>query len=439
MLAGGLGLALFALSKGKRLPGFLGVGAAGLGGALLGVGLHKKGVADGRKQAEQEILPAFQGLQAQADKTISDMQTQYEATITQLRQGGGGAGGTGPGTGDAGATPGGAGDPTADPTGGTPGGTPGEGMPGQDTAPVIDIPTAATTGTGPGTALVGASVTLPAGAGSTGEIAAGGAFTIAAAVGQAAGYATLEEANAAVQATVSTQTMGSRHLRYVVIQQGQKFYSAVAKAAEGGTPAGPALTPEQGKVVAWNAINHMDAAGWQTYTWTEQGGGRSTSVPYGQPKPFAPNAGPVAGTPAPAPGAPPVAGPATPTPSPASTPAFDPASQLTRTFSLNDSGTARGGVLQLQSVAGSSTGYATGAEATSAARQARAAAGGGSEWTRWITTQGGDGRFYVFQGSLVSRATADLTAAAPLHVLGRGFAEYYDGAARAWVAVADAA
>jgi hypothetical protein len=121
---------------------------------------------------------------------------------------------------------------------------------------------------------------------------------------------------------------------------------------------------------------------------------------------------------------------------------LDPATQIGRSFSINASTTedgsiVRGGVLQVQRFIDTSAGgFGTAEEAATAARAARAAAGGGNQWSRWITLQGSDGRHYVYEGSIVKRATAELQAA-PVHVFGSGFAEYFDGATNAWKAIAD--
>ncbi|MCW2923004.1 MAG: hypothetical protein JWM98_408, partial [Thermoleophilia bacterium] len=130
---------------------------------------------------------------------------------------------------------------------------------------------------------------------------------------------------------------------------------------------------------------------------------------------------------------------------PAAPKAFDPASVIGRSFSINASSTAegdlaRGGVLQVQKFVDTSAGgFGTAEEAASAARAARASSGGGDQWSRVITLQGADNRFYVYQGSLVARATAELQDGSPMHVFGPNFAEFYDGTTSSWKAVRDAA
>ncbi|MCW2956526.1 MAG: hypothetical protein JWO69_1395 [Thermoleophilia bacterium] len=429
----GVGLLAF-LTKGKGI-GAIAAKVTGVGLAVTGVGLTAasfgaKGKLAGREEATKEIMPAFESYQAQAQQLVTSMQTEYETTIQQLRQ----QGGTG-GTGGTPTTPT-SGTPTTPTTPTDPAANPSLPSDGQG-APVVDVPTG-TPGTGSAAALVGATLAMPAGAGAGGQVAAPGNFTIASLMGDAAGYATAEQANAAVQATISTDTMGSSHLRWVVIESGGKFYGAVAQSAETGT-AGAPLTPQQGSLVAWNAINHTDDAGWQAYSWSKSAGARSFAIPYGTLTPFVGQGAPIGTVPTtttPTTTAPTNTAPTT------MAPAFSATGELGRTFQLNDSTSAdgllvRGGVLQLQQVAGSATGYSSGEEAAAAARQARAA-GGGTEWSRFVTTQGSDGRFYLYSGSIVSRATANLQSAAPLHVFGAGFAEYFDGATSAWTAVRDA-
>ncbi|MCW2960897.1 MAG: hypothetical protein JWM90_1284 [Thermoleophilia bacterium] len=438
MAIGGAALATFALIKGKpgsfiKMAGVASGVGLGLGGlAATHAVAGAKGAIQGKATAEAEILPAFQQYQAEAENTIIEQQSQYQATIDALKAKlDAGGTGTTPGT----TTPG-----TTTPGTTTPGTTtPGTTLP-DGTAPIIDLPTTpGTTGTGPAGALVGTTISLPAGGGAAGEIASAGAFTIAGLVGDANGYGSLAEANAAARATIDTEAMGSKFLRWVVVENGGRFYGAVAQAAPAGTTGGN-LTAQQGTLAAWNALSHLDS-GWQSYGWTKDGGAQSVSIPYGVAKPFA-NGQSAPGTTTPGTTTPTTTAPTTTTPTTTGS-TFNVASAVGRTFAINDSATAegatvRGGTLQLQQVVGSATGYASGEEAAAAARQARATSGGGTEWSRWITTQGGDGRYYAFQGSVVSAKTEELETASPLHVFGNGFAEYYDGASAAWQAVRDA-
>jgi hypothetical protein len=295
-------------------------------------------------------------------------------------------------------------------------------------------------------------------------IADAGTYRIEQVAGDANGYATVEEANAATRQTMSTELMGSKFLRWMVVEHGGRYYGAIAKQLPQGTQATP-LTPQVGNVVAWSAMNHVSdqgVNGWQAYSWSATGGQSSIAVPYGTTNVFAgvSGGGPIGGTstgPAPTGTAP--TGqvqmlPGTNIPVPGQTPQnapvtgggpsgapFDPASQVGRSFSINASNTAegdlaRGGVLQVQKfVESSAGGFGTAEEAASAARAARKASGG-DQWTRWVSMQGSDGRHYVYQGSIVKRPTSEVQSA-PVHVFGVGFAEFFDASTNSWKAVRD--
>ncbi len=95
-----------------------------------------------------------------------------------------------------------------------------------------------------------------------------------------------------------------------------------------------------------------------------------------------------------------------------------------------------GGQLQLQRLVGNA-GFDTPAQAGAAARQFRVATTGDSTWKRFVTVRGADNRYYVFEGSIVSRQVPAMDAAVgrPMHVFGMGFAQYHDGTA--WRTVAE--
>src|SRR5690606_32854925 len=111
--------------------------------------------------------------------------------------------------------------------------------------------------------------------------------------------ASLEEANAAVRATMDTTTMGTRFLRWMVVEHEGRFYGAIAKAQDKNAQPNP-LGADTGSVVAWNSLDHVSdgpSAGWQAYTWTKTGGSETKPVPYGE-QPF-PGGGVGAGSSAP--------------------------------------------------------------------------------------------------------------------------------------------
>jgi hypothetical protein len=307
--------------------------------------------------------------------------------------------------------------------------------------------------------LVGTTVDLTAGASAAGTpIAEAGSFKVEGIAGDANGYATLDEANSAARSSMSTELMGSRFLRWMVVEREGRFYGVVAKQLGEGSQPNP-LPAQSGSVVAWSAMNHVSengVNGFQAYSWSKAAGAQSIAVPYGTTNVFG---GGVSGGGPVGPGATTGAAPsgtgAVPGtvdaaiaavtgggPTAARTP-FTPASQVGRSFSINASTTGegdlvRGGVLQVQRfVETSAGGFGTAEEAAVAARQARSAAGGGDQWTRWLSLQGSDGRFYVYQGSIVARPTSELEAA-PVHVFGSGVAQFFDGSTNSWRAVRDA-
>ncbi|MCW2927663.1 MAG: hypothetical protein JWM86_1631 [Thermoleophilia bacterium] len=476
-----------------KAPGLLKWGgiAAAIGGlALTGIGFKAKGVETGTKATEATAVQAINALTAQYEQTMSAMAAQKAQEIQGLKakvaaagQQGGGAGidpATGLPTAGAGAGQG------QTPVGGT--GTPGaaagsgvvlgeDGKP-SETAPIVDgatpgvgiglnttvVPTTGTAAAAGGAtqAMLGSSVNLAAGQSGGAVIAEAGNYKIEQLAGDPAGYATLEEANSAARATMSTELMGSKFLRWMVVEQGGRFYGVIAKQLAAQEPAKP-LPATAGNVVAWSAMNHVavnGTNGWKAYAWTKTGGEQITDVPYGTSAVFGGGPGGAIGGPATVPagtgagaGSAPIGG----TNSGAVTGggqvaqpgvvagSFDPASAIGRSFAVNASTTAegdlaRGGALQVQKFIEASTGgFGTPEEAATVARQARAAIPAGDAWSRITTLQGADGRYYVYQGSIVKRETAAIQNAAPLHVFGAGFSEFFDSASNSWRAVRDAA
>lgn len=466
--AGAVATAAGAAAKGGGLLRWGGIAAALAGIGLTAIGFKSRGVEAGTKATEQQALVAMQQLQVQYQQTMEGLAQQASTEITtlkqQLAQQQAGAGQTAM-AGQGAATGNGVGvgpglDTTVVP--GTQAGSTGSTAPAGPTGPGAATGTQGTTPAGPWSAqqLLGTTVDLTGGASAAGTpIADAGTFRIEGVAGDANGYATLDEANAAARSSMSTELMGSRFLRWMVVEHGGRYYGVVAKQAAEGSQPNP-LPAQSGTVVAWSAMNHVSengVNGFQAYTWSQAAGAQSMPVEYGTTNVFA-NAvtggGPVGpGTAGAAPsgtGAAPgtvdaaIAAVTGGGPVAAKGPhaAFDPATQVGRSFSINASTTdegdlVRGGALQVQRfVETSAGGFGTAEEAAVAARQARSAAGGGDQWTRWLTLQGSDGRFYVYQGSIVKRPTAELEAA-PVHVFGTGVAQFFDGTTSSWRAVRD--
>jgi hypothetical protein len=246
---------------------------------------------------------------------------------------------------------------------------------------------------------------------------------------------------------MSTELMGSKFLRWMVVEHGGRYYGAIAKQMGGQDQAQP-IDAATGNVVAWSAMNHVldnGQNGWQAYSWSQASGAQAFPVPYGTTSVFstggvgANGGGATGGTgTGSAPGGGSVTGGGAVT---GGGGAFDPQGEIGRSFSINAATTAegdvvRGGELQLQKIVSSSSGgFGTAEQGAQAARAARQAAGGGNQWQRWVTMQGGDGRFYVYEGSIVARSTAQLQAAAPVSVFAANVGEFYDGATSSWQAV----
>lgn len=429
----GGGLAAFkGVQSGSSWLKIGGIGAALGGLALTAMGFKAKGVEAGTKATEQQAVIAMQQLQQQYEATMQNLSSQATTQITslqqQLQQAQGGS------------------QTSANSQGSSTSGT-GLGVgPGLDTTVVPgsqqssgqtgDVSTVSPTSGQGIQAIVGTSVDLATGASTLGtQIAKAGSFKIEQIAGDTNGYATLDEANAAARQSMSTELMGSSFLRWMVIESGGRFYGAIGKQIAEGQQAA-AMPSTAGKVVAWSAMNHVSengVDGWKAYSWTQNGGGQSIDVPYATSNIF----GNVSG-----------GGDRVDTALPrttgtvASNSGFDPSTQVGLSFSINAATTsegniARGGALQVQRFLDvSAGGFDSAEQAASAARAARAQSGQGDQWSRWITLQGADGRYYLYEGSIVSRATKELQAA-PVHVFGAGFAEYFDGSASAWKAVSD--
>lgn len=419
----------------------------GIAGVLGGLGLTALGFnASGSLKTAAQANAAMTQLQAQHEAELNQVVTEANTAITQLQAQGGGATSTSPT--DAAGEPAAAGAGTASPDAATDAAIATTVVPGSNAGTAVSAPstTAAGATAAAGAAwtvqsLVGRTVNLGAGTSpSGGTIAEAGTYTIEQLAGDPAGYRSVVEANAAARASMSTELMGSRFLRWLVVEHDGRFYGAIAKQSATGQTA--SLDAATGTVVAWSAMNHIDEQGqpgWMAYEWTQSGGAVATAVPYGTVQVFPSVAASTTSTStaAAAPASAPVTG------GGATPGSFDPSSPINSTIAINaaatDSGVAvAGGALQVQSLVPSSTGgFATMEEAAAAARSARAATPAAGQWARWITLEGTDGRYYAYQASIVSHATTPLATAAPVHVFAAGAAEYYDGAAAAWKAVAD--
>jgi hypothetical protein len=262
----------------------------------------------------------------------------------------------------------------------------------------------------------------------------------------------MEEADAAAKSGMSTQVMGTKVHRWSVIEHAGRYYAFDAQQDLANTA--PKLPAANGTLSAWHALRFVDNGSgdstWVSYDFARGAGTFNAFADTGAPAAAGTGASaattsatPVAGAPAPAPGASsPVAGGGPTAAAPTAAPASLGASLVGQGFQVNDASydgrKAAGGWVQLQRlVPGSEVGYATAEDAASAARLARVAVQPG-EWDRWVTVRGADGRFYAFEGQIVSRSTGELSAgASPAHVFGSGFAEYYDGAG--WQAARDTA
>jgi hypothetical protein len=430
IMAIGGGVAAIAAFKNPNASRFLkfgGISAALSGLALTGMGFKAQGVKIGGDAREVELLPKVQAYQAQVEQQVAAMQQQYESTIAALQQ-----------------------QISSGNTGTNTPGTPGPGNTGTNTTgtttPGTPDPTTGTTGTSGVTpsnwtpqALVGTTLKISSGASAAGTpIASEGSFTIEGLVGEPSGYASLAEANAALQGVLTQETMGVAFKRAIVVEHGGKYYAVSAVQAQEGAQTTP-FTAQHGTVASWAALNHVTEAGtpgWQGYLWTKDGGATSQSLGYGESFNFgggaaqAPPSGSVDG------GGPITYG---------GISTFDSSSVLGRTFELNAAQTssgiaATGGVLQVQKVAaGSARGYTSVDEAVQAARGARAQLDPSNPWSRVVTLQGPDNKYYVYEASIVRRSTQPLEQAAPLHVFGTGFAEFFDAATNGWQAIDDAA
>lgn len=454
MAVGGAGLALYALSKGRVAPvGGLaegmkapvnklllygGVSTALSGLVTTGMGFKASGqttgVATGRKQGieelsaavQQELVPTMQQLASeneqlkQALQAASAQHTGAEVAGTQ------GADMAGVDTQGGGLTGTGAQPASTNSTSGTAG----QVSTGEQPQVATAIP-AAQWSRG---SIIGQSVSLgEVRAGSGGVIAEAGSYVVSQPLGQEQGYTSLAEADALARRGMTTELNGVKNYRWLVIEHGGRYFPFVAAKDQQGAPS---LPPANGSVASWHAMRAIDDGTgnvqWLTYDWSKDGssvvgvlgggqdssiGGNSangstssseSSVIGGGGAQLAPRA----------------------------------ASQIGRGFVVNDASIdgqrVVGGYLQLQALADTSiAGCDTPLEAAEAARLMRAADLSPSPYTRWVTVQIDDGKYYVYKASIVNRQVPELGGdAAPTHIFGAGFGEYFDGAA--WQAMSDA-
>ena len=237
---------------------------------------------------------------------------------------------------------------------------------------------------------------------------------------------------------MTTELNGVKNYRWLVIEHGGRFFPfAAAKDVQGA----PSLPQANGAIAAWHSLRAIDDGTgnvqWLTYGWTKDG--VSSVDVYGQQA--SPSGGGsvgggggVGGAALTGTGSVVGGGPAQLAPRAQA--------QVGRGFTVNDAQIdgqrVAGGFIQLQELSDTSVaGFATPLEAGDAARLLRKADMAPSPYTRWVTVQLDDGKYYLYKASLVNRAVPALgNEASPMHVFGAGFGEYFDGAA--WQAQPDA-
>lgn len=467
---GGAALAIYGFTKPSMMFKMMGISMGLSGLAMTHMGASARGREGGIKELEAAITPVIQQ-QSQLVEQQGAQIKQYEQVFQQLKASGAmpqagtdagtGTGGT-PGTTTPGTTTPGTTDQTTTPgTGGTPGDGTAQGTtPGQALGPGQWSPSA----------LAEQAIQLGAAKLSGGAaVADAGSFVLKTPVGEPAGYATFDEASTAVQSTMSTDIFGTKNHRWVVLEHEGRYFAIDAELDEAGTAA--AMPAGNGNIVGWHALRYDENQhAWMSYHWSLASGSSFTPFTNGSIQ-TAGSVGGTAGTGTTAAATPAATGgttagtvatTATPdtisvsagggtaaTPAVVTPVAAAPAAPVRPAveklvgsgFSINDSSvdgkTAKGGWLQLQKLARlSEAGFATPGEAGALARQERSASLNLGEWTRWVTVRGEDGRFYVFEGQVVSKATTAMSAGtSPMHVFGHGFAEFFDGAA--WKVQAD--
>jgi hypothetical protein len=418
------------------------------------------GKEEGVRALQQALAPEMQKIETSYDATMQENE-QLKQLIAQYQAQGQvpGAGTTTPGTGQQ-IAPGSGGTTTP--------GTGGATTPGPDgTTAGSGTQTTATprpAGQWSSAGLLGKAVSLGQATAPTGfPVAEQGSYAIGSTLGDPAGYATVDEASTVAQASMSTELQGTKLYRWVVIEHDGRYYAVQAAKDDTGT-AGQ-LAAADGTIAAWHALrfDETGAGAWTAYHWSKTAG--SSFTPFvttgggGNAAAQASSAGSAGGTTAdpvsnatsnaigaatgtPAAGAQPaVSGGGAATASVSQPAGFDPASLVGTGFAVSDAAidgtTVAGGFLQLRKlVVLSEGGLSSPAAAGDVARRYRESNLEPNGWQRWVTVKANDGRYYVYEGTIVNAATAALPAtAAPMHLFGHGFAEYFDG--RSWVASRD--
>ncbi len=272
------------------------------------------------------------------------------------------------------------------------------------------------------------------------QVAGGGFMRLESVIGLSEGYADYAQAMQAALATMSSDTPGSRDLRWAVIEQDGRFYAYQASVAADQAPqVMPAANGTLAGYASISLVEAQDSMAWVTNQWTRTGGNHFTVhtgpgvsgatlqvVPLG--------AAVTEGTPGTTPGGTiDGAGPTTP----GQAPAFTPASDVTRGTILpvitTPTGGIDGGHVQLTAVL-TGTGVATADEAVAAARTARDS-GPANRWARFVVTQGPDGMWHAYAASVVGAGVPGMAAANQVAFVlgfdtaGRAVSMHHDGAA----------
>lgn len=450
MALGGAALFIHGSKAGaKSWMKFAGGSMAASGLLATYMGASAKGAASNTKKNEQ-LQQAVMAIATEADKQIAIKNQEIEQLKGMVQQGGapgqggqpGQMPGQDPGQGqmpgqNPGQTPGQTGtDPnqTGQLGGGLPGlpgsqpqgtGQPGQpSQPGQTSAepPLQNAPVIATAQWTPA-AILGSSIAMQSVSLQGVDTADAGRFVLRRHVGEPAGYSSVEAADAAAFNEMRP-VMSTENYRWIVVEHGGKYYAYEAVKDTAGAPMLPA---SNGNLIGWHSLSARTIGKevpWIHTSWKQAQTPVAEVIPedkFGNPLLNPRGTGAGAGTGSEA-GSVSGGGPVAVT---SDTSAVR--SALGSGFTINASGNAQGGFLQIQTTVGNS-GYATPGEAAQIARGARDAAGTADAWKRWIVVKGNDGKYYPMQGSIVSAATKALdTAARPMFVFGAGFGEHFDG------------
>lgn len=279
------GVAMLAMHKGKPWMG-VGMGVSGIVSTMMG--WNAAGKEKGRVEGAQAV-------QAIAEQVIAQQTAQFQQILAQVQAQKGTQ--TAP-------------DPTTQtgiPT--VPGGLPTPGVPSTPTQPSTPgvpsspvTPTQPTTPvapTQPGTptqpatpsptapalpatqwsasGLIGSGLDLAAGLGSGGQqIADPGRAVLTQVLGDAAGYATFDEADQVARSGISTSVFNTKTYRWIVLEHGGRYFAFQAQIDDSGMGATAPLMPAQnGNLAAWHALKMLPVGSgfqWMQYDWSQTGG-----------------------------------------------------------------------------------------------------------------------------------------------------------------------